>query len=212
MSLWLAVFYEHYLYIAEQNIPHMSTPSFKMDDHLENELIAALTLGSESAFTKIYEHYWLKLLALAYSHTKNKQIAEGIVQDVFISVWNRRTTLKIQSLSNYFAIAVKFSVFKYKQREQRRREIELENCKSEDYTQEDKMIEARFLEEYFKGVVEQLPEKCRMVFNYSRVQGLSNREIAQEMSVSEKTVEAHLTKAIKALRVSLKDAGFLFFL
>lgn len=189
----------------------MYTPSFKMHDH-EDELIAALTLGSESAFTEIYEHYWLKLLALAYSHTKNKQIAEGIVQDVFISIWNRRATLKIQSLSNYFAIAVKFSVFKYKQREQRRREIELENCRSEELIQDDKVIEARFLEEYFKGVVDQLPEKCRMVFNYSRVKGLNNQEIAREMNISEKTVEAHLTKAIKALRISLKDAGFLFFL
>lgn len=189
----------------------MSRPVFKMDDHRENELIAALTLGSESAFTEIYEHYWFRLLALAYSHTKNKQVAEGIVQDVFISVWNRRGTLKIHSLSNYFAIAVKFSVFKYKQREQRRREIEMENCKSEEYILDDEMIEARFLEEYFRGVVEQLPEKCRMVFNYSRVTGLNNPEIAREMNISEKTVEAHLTKAIKALRVSMKDAGFLLF-
>jgi len=190
----------------------MSTPSFKMDDHREDELIAALILGSESAFTEIYEHYWLKLLALAYSHTKNKQAAEGIVQDVFISVWNRRDTLKIHSLSNYFAIAVKFSVFKHKQRELRRREIEFENCKSEELIQDDKMIEARFLEEYFKGVVDQLPDKCRMVFNYSRVKGLSNPEIAREMNISGKTVEAHLTKAIKVLRVSMKDAGFIYFL
>ncbi|WP_233602844.1 RNA polymerase sigma-70 factor [Pedobacter sp. KBW06] len=189
----------------------MSTPVFKMDGHREDELIAALILGSESAFTEIYEHYWLKLLALAYSHTKNKQIAEGIVQDVFISIWNRKTSLKIHSLSNYFAIAVKFSVFKHKQREQRRREIEMENCKSDEFILDDEKIEARFLEEYFRGVVEQLPEKCKMVFNYSRIKGLSNPEIAREMNISEKTVEAHLTKAIKALRVSLKDAGFLLF-
>ncbi|RQO75772.1 RNA polymerase subunit sigma-70 [Pedobacter sp. KBW06] len=182
-----------------------------MDGHREDELIAALILGSESAFTEIYEHYWLKLLALAYSHTKNKQIAEGIVQDVFISIWNRKTSLKIHSLSNYFAIAVKFSVFKHKQREQRRREIEMENCKSDEFILDDEKIEARFLEEYFRGVVEQLPEKCKMVFNYSRIKGLSNPEIAREMNISEKTVEAHLTKAIKALRVSLKDAGFLLF-
>lgn len=189
----------------------MPIRSFKMDRHLEDELIVALASGSELAFTRIYDRYWLKLLALAYSHTKDKQVAEGIVQDVFISVWKRKDKLKIQSLSNYFAIAIKFSVFKHKQREQRRREIELENCKSEEIIQDDARIEARFLEEYFRGVVEQLPEKCRMVFNYSRVKGLSNPEIAEEMKISEKTVEAHLTKAIKVLRVSLKDAGFLFF-
>lgn len=190
----------------------MFTSVSKLDARREDELIAALMLGSESAFTEIYEYYWVRLLALAYSHTKNKQVAEGIVQDVFISVWNRRSTLQINSLSAYFAIAIKFSVFKHLQREHRRREIELENCQTEELIQDDQVIEARFLEEYFKGVVAQLPEKCRMVFNYSRVKGLSNPEIAGLMNISEKTVEAHLTKAIKTLRISLKDAGFLFFL
>lgn len=190
----------------------MSTRSFKMDGQSEDKLIAALASGAESAFTEIYEHYWFKLLALAYSHTKNKEVAEEIVQEVFISIWNRRTSLKIHSLSNYFAIAIRFSVFKHKRREQRRREIEQENCKSEEFVHDEERIEARFLAEYFRGVIEQLPEKCRMVFNYSRVDGLSNTEISKEMEISEKTVEAHLTKAIKVLRVSLKDAGFLFFL
>lgn len=189
----------------------MSSPAFKMDSTREDELVAALISGSESAFTEIYEYYWLKLLALAYSHTKNKEVSEGIVQDVFISIWKRRASIEIRSLSNYFAIAVKFSVFKHRQREQRRREIESENCKVEELVYDERMIEARFLEEYFKGVVEQLPEKCKMVFNYSRVAGLTNTEIASEMNISEKTVEAHLTKAIKALRVSMRDAGFLLF-
>jgi RNA polymerase sigma-70 factor (family 1) len=181
-------------------------------DEQEQELIAALISGSESAFTKIYDHYWLKLLSLAYSHTKNKEVAEGIVQDVFISVWKRRNDISIHSLSGYFAIAVKFSVYKYKQREQRRKQIEKENYYQDILIADDERIEVRFLEEYFRGVVEQLPEKCRMVFNYSRVQGLNNPEIAREMNISEKTVEAHLTKALKTLKGSLKDAGFLFLL
>ena len=187
----------------------MSKSAPQMDEHRESELLHALHSGSEEAFTEIYEHYWLKLLALAYSHTNDKQDAEEIVQDVFVSIWRRRTTFKINSLSRYFAIAIKFSVFKFKQRQARKRVLEQENCQQEELSDDDQRMEARFLEEYFRAVVEQLPEKCRMVFNYSRVQGMNNSEIATEMEISEKTVEAHLTKAIKALRISLKDAGFL---
>ena len=74
---------------------------------------------------------------------------------------------------------------------------------------EDK-INAKFLQDYIDGIVEQLPEKSRLVYNYSRKKGLSNAEIAREMRISQKTVEGHLTKVLKTLRLSVKEQGLLF--
>ena len=65
------------------------------------------------------------------------------------------------------------------------------------------------MQDYINGLVDKLPEKCRLVFKYSREEGKKNSQIAEELDIAEKTVEAHLTKAIKSLRVSLRLMGLL---
>jgi RNA polymerase sigma-70 factor (family 1) len=169
------------------------------------ETLQLLVNGEDSAFTEIYNRYWRKLIALAYSHTKDKFLAEEIVQEVFLSLWNRKDTVKIESLSSYLATAIKFSVFKSVYNTNRRSKIieKLSFHSSPDLPEE--IVHAKFLQEYLNGIIEELPEKCRIVYLQSRQQGLSIKEIALEMSISEKTVEAHLTKALKVLRVSLKQ-------
>ena len=68
-------------------------------------------------------------------------------------------------------------------------------------------INAKFLQEYVNGIIETLPEKCKVVFKMSSEQHLSNTEIAEEISIAEKTVEAHLTKALKTSRTELNSSG-----
>jgi len=107
------------------------------------------------------------------------------------------------------APAAKFAVFKQVDRERRRRDIEAKEYRQNEFSLEDQQIELKFLQEYIGGLIEQLPEKCRLVFNYSRIQGLTIPEIAKEMNIAEKTVEGHLTKGIKTLKLHLKDSGLL---
>lgn len=175
----------------------------------EKELTDLLRSGDTFAFTEIYNRYWNKLTAVAYNYTRDKSSAKEIVQELFVGVWNRRETLHIQNLDAYLGTAAKFAVFKQVERERRRREIEAKEHRQDDFSLDEQQIELKFLQEYISGLVEQLPEKCRLVFNYSRMQGMTIPEIANEMNIAEKTVEGHLTKGIKTLKLNLKDSGLL---
>jgi len=173
------------------------------DDHLAS----LLELGDESAFTEIYNRYWNKLLAIAYNHTKDKSAAQEIVQEVFLSLWNKRTEVEIKSINNYLATAIKFTVFKSYYRYNKRQESFRAKLNSPIYHLEEELIDAKFLQDYINGIVETLPQKCKMVFKLSREMGLTIPEIADAMEISTKTAEAHLTKALKVVRLNLKNSG-----
>jgi RNA polymerase sigma factor (sigma-70 family) len=150
------------------------------------DLIALLKTADEHAFTEIYNRYWKRLLAIAYNHTKDKSAAEEIVQEVFISLWDRKNKIDIQSVNNYLATATKFTVFKSFYKPRKKQDSLLLALSNNDLQLDEEQIDAKFLQEYISGHVEKLPEKCRMVFKYSREAGLSIPEIAREMNIAEK--------------------------
>ncbi|MEI3800320.1 MULTISPECIES: RNA polymerase sigma-70 factor [Chitinophaga] len=167
------------------------------------DLIMFLREDKGDAFTEIYDRYWKKLLAIAYHHCRDKVIAEEIVQEVFIGLWNRRKELYIDKVDAYLATAVRLSVFKQYVRQKRRDEIKEQAADPIITTWDEEKIYTRFLQQHINGIVEVLPEKCRLVFKLSREEGLSIPEVAQRMGIAEKTAEAHLTKALKVLKVKL---------
>lgn len=175
----------------------------------EDELLKRLRSGDDLAFTEIYNRYWERLLAIGYFHLQNKQSAEDIVHEVFMSLWIRKAELEISSVPAYLATAVKFTVFKSIAREKRRREISTAGYTSLATNLEDK-LDAKFMEDFVRGKVEQLPEKSKLVFEYSRDDELSVKEIAKKMDLTPKAVEYHLTKALRALRTSLKKIKIFF--
>lgn len=167
------------------------------------DLMMFLREGRSDAFAEIYDRYWKKLLAIAYHHCRDKVMAEEIVQEVFIGLWNRRSALYIDNVSAYLATAVRLSVFKQYVRQKRRDEIKEQAAGAVITTWDEEKIYTRFLQQHINGIVEVLPEKCRLVFKLSRDEGLSIPEVAQRMGIAEKTAEAHLTKALKVLKVKL---------
>ena len=178
----------------------------KLDD---NDLLLLVRQGQEAAFTEIYNRYWERLVATGYYYTRTKQAAEEIVNDVLMGLWLRREDLVIRSLSAYLGTAVKFAVFKAMARKKRREEILAGHAThGETHNETEQQLDARFLEEYVQGIVEQLPEKARLVFTYSRQEDLSVREIAGKMNLSPKSVEYHMTKALKAIRDSIRKINF----
>ncbi|PWG80555.1 RNA polymerase sigma-70 factor [Pararcticibacter amylolyticus] len=176
------------------------------------ELTELLKAGEEAAFTEIFNRYWKRLIAVAFNYTRDQNDAKEIVQSIFISLWDRREVLIIQTLDNYLAKAVKFAVLKSLQREKRRTEIKCSIQEQETIPVSDDVIEAKFLQEYINGIVDELPEKCRLVFKYSRNSGLSIPQISEEMNIAEKTVEAHLTKALKTIRLRLFKYGLFLYI
>lgn len=171
----------------------------------DSELLCLMQTGKEWAFSEIYRRYWEKLLAVGYYHMKNKEAAKEIVHDVLLSLWLRRETLVIQSLPAYLGTAVKFSVLKAITREKRQQELLAgNNTTLETVAEEEEKLDAKFLKDFLAGEVEKLPEKTRLVFKYSREEHLSMIEVADKLDISLKTVEYHISRALKTLRSSLR--------
>lgn len=176
----------------------------------DKELLEYLKADSQDAFTEIYNRYWKRLFSIAYSFCNDKSVSQDIVQEIFTKLWSRRLDLEIESLNTYLAKAVRFSVFKFIYKQKRRLEIESQNYPKESSTLTEEQIDARFTQEYINKVVELMPENCKVVFKYSRNSGLSTSEISEELGISKKTVEGHLTKGLKIIKLSLANAINLF--
>lgn len=176
----------------------------------DHELVDLMKDGEDAAFSEIYNRYWKKLLAVAANKTDGRvEEAEEIVQDIFVSLWNRRDQLELTStLENYLAVSVKYRIIKSLARKDRHRQYALQNqhtsAVSGNPTQD--WLEFEELRSRLEVLVAGLPEKCRLVYTLSRENGYSQKQIAEEMSISEKTVEAHLGKALKTLRNGLDSA------
>ncbi len=170
----------------------------------DSDLLLQLQSGSRRAFSELYERYWRKLFYAAASRLDQVEEAEEIVQDIFISLWERREELDIRTtLEVYLAVSVKYRVIKTLARQRvRRRFLEL-NVADILHDPTNEWFEFEELRARLEALVATLPEKCRLVYNLSRESGYTQKQIAQEFSISEKTVEAHISKALRILREGL---------
>lgn len=178
-----------------------------------NELLHLLSKSDELAFAEVYDRFWQKLFAIAYNRLKEIQTAEDIVHDVLISLWANRERIAIESLENYLATAAKYMVLaKIKKKERER--IYNNDIASHQAPIFELPIESslhyKFILQSVKEEVEKLPEKCRMIFKYSRNAGMPVKEIAKLLDIAPKTVENQLNKALKQLNLVAKN--FLCFL
>jgi RNA polymerase sigma factor (sigma-70 family) len=175
--------------------------------HTDEELTDLLKSDNHIAFTEIYKRYWKKMLLISWNHSKNNAVAQDIVHEIFMSLWERRGTVVIYNLGAFLATSIKFSIFKHYQKEHRRTELAQKNYVFDDLSYDEDKLDALFLKEYIDGIVEVMPEKCKLVFRYSRDMGMNNKEIAGKIAITEKGVEANLTRALKIIRVELKNYG-----
>ncbi len=146
------------------------------------------------------------MISMAYNRTGDKEVAKEIVQDVFLSLWKRREEVRIRgSIKNYLLRAVKLEIIDYyrkKSRKEKHQHYLTENaCQSSRSTEQTILFNELNLR--ISAMVDKLPAQCREVYLLSREKGLNNKEIALSMAVTEKTVESHLTKALKFLRSSI---------
>lgn len=177
--------------------------------YTDEQLTALLKEGDHAAYTEIYRRYWKKLLLIAWNHSKDNLAAKDIVHDVFISLWERYAEVDINNLPAFLATSVKFTIYKYYQKEQRRTDLAAQNYQFETVANDEDKLDALFLQEYVNGIVEKMPEKCRLVFGYSRNMGMKNSEIATKIQITEKGVEANLTRALRIIRGELKNHGWI---
>jgi len=176
--------------------------------YTDAKLLSLLKKDDIQAFEEIYHRYWKLLLSIALHKLNDLSEAEEIIQDVFIDVWKRRTVLEISaSLKSYLAGAVKFKVYttlasRYRMKQKRDALQDLPVTSLEPGA--DEIYQLKVLQERITAASNALPERCRLIYNLSRESGYSNKQIAYQLHISEKTVETQITRALKHLRSVLQ--------
>lgn len=177
----------------------------------DSELLGMLRYSDEHAFNELYNRYWEKLFNAAYKRLKNAEAAEEVVQDLFTDLWLRRETLNIrQELPVYLFTAVKYLVIRQVHKIATRTTFVCNNeaiFQDADNSTEEWLI-ANDLRSHLQSRVELLPVKCREIYQLSRDEHQSNKAIAQQLNISEKTVENQISKALRRLRASLNSLFF----
>ncbi len=173
----------------------------------ELELLTKLRGGEADALTAIYHLYAEKMLSSAYNLLKDRAACEDIIQETFLSLWQKRESLEITtSLEGWLFTATRYQVFKVI-RKGRVTEPLFEGLETRIWGEPsaENLLYQKELQSRLKGIVDSLPERCREIYRLSREEQLSHKEIAQRLSISTKTIEFQITVALKRIRLSLGE-------
>ncbi len=171
----------------------------------EDDLVKRLRDGDEMAFSTIFKLHWQELYALAHAKLQSHEVAEEIVQEIFVSLWEKRSSLLITNLHHYLKTSVKNRCIDHIRGNLTTQKY-FDYCKTyfpPTITKAD-VFPSELEQEIEKGIAF-LPEKTRAIFKLSRLDGMPNSQIANLHKLTEKSVEYHITKSLKQLRVYLKD-------
>lgn len=181
----------------------MSLDSFSMD-----QLLAALKRGDEKAFALIYNAYVGKSFNFVYSLVKDKETARDIVQDTFTKVYLKRDTIsKVRSFSSYLFKMLHNAVLDYLDAEV----VKLRYLSGLKYAQEDfsdvvnEDMNVMELKESIERTLSKMPKQRQSIFKLSRYSGIPNNEIAKMFGISKRTVENHLSNALRDIRKDISD-------
>jgi RNA polymerase sigma-70 factor (ECF subfamily) len=180
-----------------------------------NQLIELLEDGDEASFEVVYNHFYSRLYFFVSEYIPNKDMVENILQDTFLALWEKKSQLKPGTNLNAYLYTVAKNNSLKKLRDQKYRQAIFESAQLSEWELElqagalGKLDTSEFLfseiEAIIQHTLESLPPQCKAVFEMSRFQHRKNNEIAEELGLSLKTVEGHITKAIKVFKHSLKD-------
>ncbi|MHA4893533.1 RNA polymerase sigma factor [Pedobacter sp. PWIIR3] len=184
--------------------------------HQDQELVRLLRTGDDRVLIEIYDRYWDKMLAVAFNRLGSQEEAEECVQDVLFKLWKLRDELDLSKLelANYLSRAIRNQAFNVLDKRHR------ERLKSENYKPEadinnlspERALIIRELQQQIDNSINALPPQCRLVFKLSRQDGLSNKEIAETLNLSENTVKSHLKKANRDIRGNMEFVTALGFI
>ena len=175
-------------------------------EHSDEELIRLLNNDNREAFEELYHRHWFHLYQSAFYILQETAASKDVVQDIFIWLWENRHKLDISNVKGYLKAAVRFKVANYIRsgniRESFFNEISKLNP-GETSTSADHDVSLKELQNIIHKAILQLPDKCREVYLLSRNEGLTNRQIAERLGISIKTVEAQMSIALKRLRSTI---------
>lgn len=165
-------------------------------------------LGINAVFEKLFKTHFKALHAYAYTMVKDESSAEEIVQNLFLKLWEKKDDLIIHtSLKAFLYRSVYNECLNYIKHQQ----VKLKYQQHSAYTMKDESdhassgLQVKELEQRLQEALNRLPEGCRTIFQMSRFEELTYREIADKLMISIKTVENQMGKALRILRLELVD-------
>lgn len=181
----------------------------------DSELVSLLKKNDDLAYNEIYQRYKWVLFLHALKRIRNREEAKDIVQELFITLWDKRREMEIKGhLSGYLFTAVRNRVIKFISHQQ----VEsvyissLGNSINAGICITDHRIRENNLAEIIEKEIQDLPEKMRQVFILSRKQNLSHKEISAQLGIEETTVKRQISNALKILRTKLGLYAWIIFL
>jgi RNA polymerase sigma-70 factor (family 1) len=144
---------------------------------------------------------------VACNRVRSEEAAKELIQEIFVNLWLKRKDLEINTFSSYIFSSLKYATIDYIRsqcvREKYINEIVKANTPFDNSTEN--RIALNELNEHIEKGIKNLPQKCRLVFTLKRDENYSLKQISEQLNISQKTVENHITKAIKLLKVDLRD-------
>jgi RNA polymerase sigma-70 factor (family 1) len=180
----------------------MNSPRFT-----DAELMAGIVNSDRNAFRELYDRYQEEMYRVALRKTHSEEVAEEIVQDVFVGLWEKRSKLVIEEVRYYLFRSVKNAVLDHVRAQLVRQNYAHEYVALHDPAAnqtEDVLALYELMSAIYKGM-DNLSEKTREIFRFNRLESLSIEEISQLLNMPRRTVEYHITVALRAMRISLRD-------
>lgn len=180
-------------------------------------LVELLKTHDAGAFQEIYQRYWHVLFVVARRKLNSQEIAEEIVQDLFTSIWARRAETHIEDLKKYLFSSIKYLVINAIKSKVVREEYQSQTVLSGGYASTQRTEEELAYRDLYSAIEDgllQLSDKTQHVFRLNRLENQSVREISISLNIPERTVEYHITQALRVLRLHLRDyllSALLFF-
>lgn len=170
----------------------------------EQEILARLRAGEEPAFESVFRTHYARLVGLAQAILRDRAPAEDVAQDVMLELWRRRESIVVEtSLRAYLLRAVRNRALNQVRHQRVAQRGAPEVAWRPGGPPADRDLLEKEMDVALAQAVAQLPDRCREVFELSRLHGLKYAEIAQVLEISVKTVEAQMGKAIRVLRERL---------
>jgi len=167
--------------------------------------------GDQEALKALLHQYHNYLVVVGLRYLSDRQRVEDVIHDVFADLWNKQKEIQIQAgVKSFLRGAVVNKCLAIIRKDSRITLVEEHDYSLSDAkASADQILDRDNLQAAIDEIIQSLPEKCRQVFMLSRIEGMSQKEIAAKLGISKKTIENHMTKALKTLRSELKRKEFL---
>ena len=179
----------------------------KLSNHSDEKLFELIKKGNELAFDTLYNRYWEVLYTKTASLLSDESAAQDIIQNLFIKLWIRRAEIRNDNIVGFlFKVAKQESLLHLRKGKISQRVLDHATRLSAGFSNDtEEVVNFNQVNEQYESSLKSMPHKTQEVFKLSRIEKLTNQEISNHLKISVKTVEYHISNALKHLRAHLTE-------